>query len=242
MRVLLIADIHANLVALEAVVADAGPVEAVWCLGDTVGYGPKPNECCAWVAEHAALTVVGNHDLACLGRLDLDDFNPNARAATVWTGEVLTPRSRDWLAALPERARAGDQLLVHGSPRDPVWEYLLRPAQAAASFAHFAEEICFVGHTHVPLLCPERPRRGRKGFVHPAAGEAAELTGGRYIANPGGVGQPRDSDPRAAYALYDTVTRRVEFRRLAYDIAATQRQMTEVDLPPPLIARLAYGL
>ncbi len=242
MRVLLLTDIHANLVALEAVVRDAGPVDAVWCLGDVVGYGPRPNECCAWVEERAAPTVAGNHDWASLGRLDLDDFNPSARAATRWTIDQLTPHTHDWLAALPERAVAGEQTIVHGSPRQPIWEYLLRPAQAAANFAHFDSPICFVGHTHVPTVFAERPAGGGVTLHRPAAGETIALTGGRYIVNPGSVGQPRDGDPRAAYALYDPDTGRLEFRRLAYDIAATQRQMADAGLPASLIARLDHGL
>lgn len=242
MRVLLLTDIHANLVALEAVVADAGPVDAVWCLGDTVGYGPRPNECGAWVREHAAVTVIGNHDVAALGRLDLDEFNAPARAAAAWTIDRLTPATRDWLAALPERASERDHLLVHGSPRQPIWEYLLSAAQAAASFAHFDDDICFVGHTHLPALFAARPARSGATLARPAHGETVALRGGRFIVNPGSVGQPRDGDPRAAYALYEPETRRIEFRRLAYAIDATQRQMREEDLPPMLIARLGRGL
>ncbi|MDP9373985.1 MAG: metallophosphatase family protein [Chloroflexota bacterium] len=242
MRVLLIADIHANLIALEAVVEDAGPVDAVWCLGDVVGYGPRPNECCAWVEEHAAATVVGNHDRACLGRLDLREFNASARQATRWTIDRLTPRAHDWLDGLPERVVEGDRTLVHGSPRDPVWEYILGPAQALPSFGHFDTDLCLVGHTHIPAVFSEAPLRRGERPHKPGHGESIALTAGRYIVNPGSVGQPRDGDPRAAYALYDPEARRIEFRRLAYDIGATQRQMAGEGLPSLLIARLAHGL
>jgi diadenosine tetraphosphatase ApaH/serine/threonine PP2A family protein phosphatase len=242
MRVLIIADIHANLVALEAVVADAGPVDVIWCLGDVVGYGPRPVECCDWVEEHAAATVVGNHDWACLGRLDLDEFNDAARTATLWTIDRLTPHAHDWLDTLPNRYMEGDETLVHGSPRHPIWEYLLRPAQAAANFEYFDTDVCFVGHTHTPAIFPEAAARRGEPLYRPPHGETLTLTNGRYIINPGSVGQPRDGDPRAAYAIYEPETRRIEFRRLVYDLAATQQQMRDANLPPSLIARLAHGL
>jgi len=242
MRILLITDIHANLVALEAVVKDAGEVDAIWCLGDVVGYGPRPNECCAWVAQHADITVVGNHDWASLGRIDLDDFNESARQSTAWTIDQLTEVWKGWLDALPNRFIEGDITLVHGSPRHPVWEYLLRPAQAVANFEYFDTDICFVGPTHAPVIFQEsQVQRGEPGYP-PPPGESIALTSGRYIVNPGSVGQPRDGDPRAAYAIYDPETRQIEFRRLSYDIALTQRQMREAGLPERLIARLAMGM
>lgn len=242
MRVLLIADIHANFVALEAVVQDAGPVDVIWCLGDVVGYGPRPNECCAWVEEHADVTVVGNHDWACLGRLDLDEFNDSAREATLWTIDQLTTHAHDWLDALPNRYIEGDVTLVHGSPRHPTWEYILRPSQAAANFEYFDTEICFVGHTHVPAVFSEQIVSRGEPLYRPPAGETIQLTSGRYIVNPGSVGQPRDSDPRAAYALYEPETKQIEFRRCAYDIGVTQRQMADANLPGSLITRLFHGL
>lgn len=242
MRVLLITDIHANLVALDAVIEDAGAVDAVWCLGDVVGYGPRPTECCAWVEANAAITVVGNHDWAALGRIDLDDFNEGARQSTLWTVEQLTPHAYQWLDALPNRYIEDDTTLVHGSPRHPVWEYLLRPAQAAANFEYFDTDICFVGHTHAPAIFHEGlSLRGEPSYV-PPYGEPIILSGGRYIVNPGSVGQPRDGDPRAAYALYDPTTRTIEFRRLAYDIEQTQSQMRDAGLPDSLVNRLARGL
>jgi diadenosine tetraphosphatase ApaH/serine/threonine PP2A family protein phosphatase len=242
MRVLLITDIHANFTALAAVVEDAGPVDAVWCLGDVVGYGPSPNECCTWVAKHAEIVVVGNHDWAALGRLDLDDFNESARQSTLWTVEQLTPQAYQWLDALPNRYIEGETTLVHGSPRHPVWEYLLRPAQAAANFEYFDTDICFVGHTHAPAIFHEGlSRKGEPSHV-PPYGEPIILSNGRYLVNPGSVGQPRDGDPRAAYAIYEPETRKIEFRRLAYDIGKTQAQMREAGLPNSLVLRLARGL
>lgn len=242
MRVLIIADIHANLVALETVVRDAGPVDTIWCLGDVVGYGPRPNECSAWVEEHAAITVVGNHDWACLGRLDLDEFNDVAHAATLWTISQLTPHTNTWLDSLPNRSIEGEHTLVHGSPRHPVWEYILRPATAAANYAYFDTAICFVGHTHVPVVYRDDLARRGEAFYDLPYNEPVGLTKGRYLVNPGSVGQPRDGDPRAAYALYDPETRQIEFRRVAYDIAETQRQMTAEGLPSALATRLALGM
>jgi predicted phosphodiesterase len=241
MRVLLLSDIHANLVALQAVLANAGKVDQVWCLGDVVGYGPNPSECCAWVQEHAALTVAGNHDWAALGRIDLDDFNVYARAATIWTTQHLTPAAQAWLEDLPQRVVADTATLVHGSPRQPIWEYLLRASQAQRNFAYFVTPICFVGHTHVPIIFEEGAlQRGESG-ISPTYNQPTPLTTGRYLVNPGSVGQPRDGDPRAAYALYDLDTQTVEFRRIAYDIAQTQQQMRAAGLPDPLVTRLARG-
>ncbi len=242
MRVLLLTDIHANLVALDAVIADAGSVDAIWCLGDVVGYGPRPNECCAWVAAHAQVTVAGNHDWAALGRIDLDDFNESARLATLWTIKQLTPDAYAWLKTLPERVVEDETTLVHGSPRRPIWEYLLRSTQALANFTYFDTAICFVGHTHVPMIFSEDAlQQGEPGY-QPPYDEPIRLAVGRYIINPGSVGQPRDGDPRAAYALYDPENATIEFRRLDYTIAKTQQQMREAGLPVSLITRLARGI
>ena len=174
--------------------------------------------------------------------LPLDDFNESARQSTAWTIDQLTEQWKAWLDALPNRFIEGETTLVHGSPRHPVWEYLLRPAQAVANFEHFDTDICFVGHTHAPVIFQETlVRRGEPGYP-PPPNEPIALTTGRYIVNPGSVGQPRDGDPRAAYAIYDPETRQIEFRRLAYDVALAQRQMREASLPERLIARLAMGM
>lgn len=242
MRALLLSDIHANLVALEAVLVGAGPVGAVWSLGDAVGYGPRPNECAAWLAAHATVAVVGNHDLASIGRLESDDFNDVARAANAWTARQLSNQTRVWLATLPERRVDGDYTFVHGSPREPIWEYLLDEDAAAGNFAYFQTRTCFIGHSHLPLLFIDVPDRSGTGPRAGANGTALDLTVGRCIVNPGSVGQPRDGDPRAAYAIVDTDTHVVEFRRCEYDIQETQRQMQAARLPPSLIERLAFGL
>lgn len=244
MRVLVLSDIHANLAALEAVLRDAkGEYDAVWCLGDTVGYGPEPDECISCIRALEAVTVVGNHDWAVLGRADVNDFNPEARRAVAWTRRNLSAESLAWLSALSDAPFvSGAYTLTHGSPRDPVWEYILQAAVATANFAHFGSRFCLVGHTHVPALHYLANGESRARSVTPQVGQPIELRDGwRVIMNPGSVGQPRDNDPRAAYALLDTEMARWTARRASYPIEVTQAHMRAVGLPDRLINRLAYG-
>ena len=239
MRVLVFSDIHANLTALETVLADAGAVDAYWFLGDLVGYGPDPNECVARVRSLPNLSaVLGNHDAAVLEKMPLDWFNREARNLIRWTQERLTPENFAFLQQLPERQLQGEVLLVHGSPRAPVTEYVLTAEIAAESLAHTEADFCFVGHTHAPARWQEED--GGVRFCLPRAGEALQLEP-RAILNPGSVGQPRDGDPRAAYALYDTETRTWEWRRVPYDIGAVQQRMRAWGLSPTNILRLAVG-
>lgn len=244
MRVLVLSDIHANLAALERVLDDAsGAYEEVWCLGDTVGYGPEPDECIARVRQLDALAVVGNHDWAVLRRMDVEDFNPEARRAVVWTRDHIRPENLAWLSELPNQPVVRGQFtLTHGSPRDPVWEYVLYPSVAQASFEHFTSQFCLVGHTHVPAI---HVLQGDTSKVRSSAlspGQIISLqNGGRSILNPGSVGQPRDSDPRASYALLDTDALTWEIRRVAYPFEVTQAHMRAARLPERLINRLAYG-
>lgn len=244
MRVLVLSDIHANLAALEAVLRDArDEYDAVWCLGDTVGYGPEPDECIGQIRALAALTVVGNHDWAVLERADVNDFNTEARRAVVWTRHNLSAESIAWLNDLSSKPLVrGDFTLTHGSPRDPVWEYILQSAVATPNFGHFGSRFCLVGHTHVPALHILAAGEPRARVLTPAVGEAIDLRDGwRAIMNPGSVGQPRDNDPRAAYALLDTEAARWTARRVAYPIEVTQARMRAAGLPDRLINRLAYG-
>lgn len=243
MRCLVISDIHANLAALEAVLADAAPFDRIWCLGDLVGYGPDPNECIERIREFDHVCIAGNHDWAALGKLDLNQFNSDARAANAWTHEQLTPTNRLYLERLPTKRFEDGFLLVHGSPREPIWEYVLDIDQAAANFNQFKTAICLVGHTHVPL-----------GFVHdqdsdeyhmliPPYPEPVRLSNPhmRMILNPGSVGQPRDGDPRASYAILDTEAQTWELHRVAYPVEATQQRMRTQNLPLRLIQRLEIG-
>jgi diadenosine tetraphosphatase ApaH/serine/threonine PP2A family protein phosphatase len=240
MRVLVVSDVHSNLVALRAVLADASEVGAVWSLGDVIGYGPEPNACIAELRARDAVSIPGNHDYGVLGRISIEDFNSHARQANLWTRAQLTPESRAYLEALPEVRVVEGVTLAHGSPRHPIWEYLLYPSTAQASFAFFGTPLCLVGHTHVPVIYHQSAAGERVEAQLPGE-EPMTLGAGRYIINPGSVGQPRDGDPHAAYLIYDTVTRTAHHRRVAYDIAATQAHMRALGLPAMLSARLELG-
>jgi predicted phosphodiesterase len=242
MRVAVISDIHANLAALEVVLAavDADAPDELWCLGDLVGYGPRPNECCEAVEARADVCLGGNHDLAVRGSLDLGEFSPDAAAAASWTSYVLSPAARAYLDSLePEGERAGVPLF-HGSARDPVWEYVLSDEAAAVTIELAGAPLVLVGHSHVALQVALRDGV-LAGGVAPA-GTEVELDGGSVLLNPGSVGQPRDGDPRAAYLLLDLEARRASFRRLDYDIERTQAEMRAEALPDVLVTRLAAGL
>lgn len=244
MRVLVVSDIHANLAALDRVLEDAdGAYETVWCLGDTVGYGPEPDACIARIRLLGTLTVVGNHDWAVLQRMDVKDFNPEARRAVLWTRDHINPENMAWLGNLPNQPIVrGDFTLTHGSPRDPVWEYVLYPSVAQANFERFAGRFCLVGHTHVPALHMLQDDASKVRSLTLAAGQVISLGNGwRGILNPGSVGQPRDSDPRASYALLDTEALTWEIRRVTYPVEVTQAHMRAAKLPERLISRLAYG-
>ena len=222
MHILILSDIHANLTAFEAVLADAGEFEAVWCLGDLVGYGPDPNECITRIRQLPGLVcMLGNHDAAALGQIDVDTFNVEARQAIKWTQEVLTESSTSFLQHLPEHEVIDNVTLVHGSPRQPVWEYLLDTRTATLNFGYFETPYCFVGHTHLPVLyyLPDESRVAK--LIVPESAMELSLAP-RAILNPGSVGQPRDRDPQASYALYDTEQNKWEYKRIAYDIPAVQ--------------------
>lgn len=244
MRIAVISDVHANLYALEAVLAevDRDPPDEIWCLGDTVGYGPRPNECCELVRERCALTLVGNHDLVALGSADVgvEDFNPEAGAASVWTTEQLTEESREFLSALEPKAAPDGFELFHGSPRDPVWEYVIDDLVVAESFALTEAPIVLVGHSHVATAV-QLAESELQGGVAPA-GFLAELGTGRWLLNPGSVGQPRDDDPRAAFLRLDLEAGAARFERIAYPVARTQAEIRERGLPDSLAERLAHGV
>jgi predicted phosphodiesterase len=241
MRVAVISDIHGNLHALEAVLAAIGDdrTDEIWCLGDVVGYGARPNECCARVAERAALCLVGNHDLAVLGDLPLEDFAPDAAASAQWSQDELSDDARAFLAELQPSGTATDAELYHGSPRDPVWEYVLSAEAAYASLRRTRAPLVLVGHSHVALAIGLEGQILHGGLV--AGGAEADFKAGRWLLNPGSVGQPRDGDPRAAYLVLDLEHRTAEFRRVAYDITRTQEEIREAGLPEPLAGRLALG-
>ncbi len=241
MRVLIISDIHANLTALEAVLTHANHVDAVWCLGDLVGYGPDPNECISRVRTLPNLVcILGNHDAAVLRHIDSSAFNPEARQVIYWTQNELTDANLDFMKNLPERVQLDHVTLVHGSPRQPVWEYLLDTHIATRSFAYFDSAYCFVGHTHLPVIYHQLQDGQPANFSIPEA-NTHTLLSPRSILNPGSVGQPRDRDPRAAYAIYETTEHTWELHRVSYDIAAVQNRMQAAKLPERHIQRLSSG-
>lgn len=291
MRYAVLSDIHGNYEALTAVLRDLerfaveqrAPIDAVWCLGDIVGYGPEPHECVQRVREITDRCVAGNHDWAAIGKLDLDEFTGVAANSAEWTSAQLSAQDRIYLRGLPEMADFGEFTLTHGSPLNPIWEYLTSPLAATPNFAAFDTPFCLVGHTHVPtiFLLADDVRPGALPpliLAQESAGrnfapgdsdielatfpdiESSPLSAGvlcehitpapglwlmpdhrRAIINPGSVGQPRDGDPRAAYIIFDSELG-FEFRRVDYDVATTQRKMSEQGLSPRMAARLEKGI
>ncbi|MGH2511611.1 MAG: metallophosphoesterase family protein [Candidatus Limnocylindrales bacterium] len=244
MRVAVLSDIHANLRALDAILARIGSVDAVWHLGDVVGYGPEPDAVVDRLRELGALGVQGNHDLAATGDDVIRDFNRDARAAMEWTRRTISQPTLAWLAALPRRLTIGDFNLVHGSPRDPTWEYILTEAAAAANMAVMPTRLGLFGHTHLPWAYLADAATVAGSAVEsrlPSTGSTVELDGRRALLNPGSVGQPRDGDPDASGLLVDTEQAEARWVRAAYDVRATQAAMRLAGLPPRGIERIAQG-
>jgi predicted phosphodiesterase len=242
MQVAVISDVHANLHALEAVLAaiERQRPDAVWCLGDTVGYGPQPSRCCALVEERADLCLVGNHDLGSLGGLPLDDFQPDAAEVARWTGTVIDAASRRWLESLEPEALTDAAALYHASPRDPIWEYVLTPDAVEYALEESPRPIVLVGHSHVAMAVTHNEGRLEGGLV--PEGTVLELEPGTtWLLNPGSVGQPRDGDPRASWLLLDLERKRATYQRADYPIAETQREILDAGLPESLAERLAHG-
>jgi predicted phosphodiesterase len=238
--VALISDIHGNLHALESVLrsVDAEAPDELWCLGDLVGYGPQPNRCCELVAERAAVCLIGNHDLGVLGRIDLEDFSPDAAAVARWTADVLEDEPRRFLESLSPSAVLDRAELFHASPRDPVWEYVLAPEVAYLSLVATKKPLVLVGHSHIAL------RFGAEDLTLSLGEEGSEvdLARGRWLLNPGSVGQPRDGNPRAAWLLLDFDAQKAAYRRVEYAVEKTQAEIRERGLPEPLAVRLESGI
>ncbi|MFC1909990.1 metallophosphoesterase family protein [Chloroflexota bacterium] len=243
MRYAIMADIHANLNALEVVLDDVertGGAEEIWCLGDIVGYGANPGECILLLRQYKMVCVAGNHDLAAIGKIDTTDFNPMASRAARWTTEHLSGEEAEYLKNLPLIETKGDFTLLHGSPNDPIWEYITTLEDAKKNFTHFNTRYCLVGHTHVPAAFG----LGKYGAGYGCgflSGREFKLVDNRLIINPGGVGQPRDGDPRASYAIYDSQTNTIQLRRVDYDIAEAQKRIKQANLPLSLATRLSEG-
>lgn len=241
MRTLIISDIHANLTALESVLEHAGDIERAWCLGDVVGYGPSPNEAIERVRNLPNVTcLLGNHDAAALNLIDINTFNPEARISIEWLQDQLTEESLEFLRGLPEKETFDTVTLSHGSPRHPVFEYLLDTQAATENFEYFETDFCFVGHTHLPVMFHLKEDDYISRLSIPPVNKQTELQV-RTIVNPGSVGQPRDRDPRAAYAIFDPEDNSWYYRRVEYEIPAVQELMTSAGLPERHVLRLEGG-
>ena len=211
----------------------------LWCLGDIVGYGPEPNRCCRLVAETATLCLAGNHDLAVLGAIPVADFNGDAAAAVRWTQSVLADEARSFLAPLAPAATRNGAALFHGSPLDPVWDYVLSEDGARASMESVSASLVIVGHSHVALRISYEDGAIAGGLAY--RGDEVDLSAPRWLLNPGSVGQPRDGDPRAAWLLLDPDAGRASFRRVEYAIEKTQAEIDDAGLPHALGERLSSG-
>jgi diadenosine tetraphosphatase ApaH/serine/threonine PP2A family protein phosphatase len=241
MRVLVFSDIHANLTALEAVLKDAGTFDAVWCLGDLVGYGPDPNECIELIQTLPnRQCLVGNHDHAALGKIPISRFNQDAQIGIKWTMEVLTQENQDYLRSLPAIITLDNFTLAHGSPREPIWEYILDAHLANANFDLIDTDYCLIGHSHLPLIFFRNNNQDFTVPIAPQENEPFQLEP-RMIINPGSVGQPRDLDPRAAYAILDLEDMTWEFNRTSYDITDVQLRILQSGLPERHATRLVAG-
>ena len=244
MRYALLADIHANLAAFSAVLDDIkhrGGVEELWCMGDIVGYGPNPVQCIDLLLQHKHICVAGNHELGAIGKMAFSDFNPDAAYVCRWTAQQLGAEDIEYLESLPLVIENDDFTLVHGSPREPIGEYLISKGSAKENFSYLKTRFCLVGHSHKPLIF-KQAEDGSCSFIPLSVSIGQVLGKNRMIINPGGVGQPRDGDPRASYAMYDSDSGVVRLYRVEYDISTTQVEMTKKNLPMRLIVRLENGL
>jgi predicted phosphodiesterase len=242
MQVAICSDIHGNRHAFEAVIAAAqtAGVEAMWCLGDLVGYGAEPDACVALADEHCAIVLAGNHDLAVTGALSLEDFSRGAALAARWTQETIAPDTMEWLSELSPEDSSHGIGLFHASPRDPVWEYVVTPLTAELCFDSTDFRVSFVGHSHVALSFVREEGLPATGLAR-RAGTVLDLSKSEWLINPGSTGQPRDSDPRAAWLLLDTEAQTAAYHREDYDIAGAQAAIRAARLPDSLAERLQYG-
>jgi len=243
MRIAVISDIHGNWHALAAVLADIEQeaLDETWCLGDIVGYGPQPNRCVAEAQAHADFCLIVNHDLGVIGRVELTKFSPDAATVARWTTEALEPEARAFLETLEPRGERPGVELFHASPRDPVWEYVLSESSARAALSLTSAPLVLVGHSHMPIALQLSDTGALAGGLAYGGSEVELGDGGRWLLNPGSVGQPRDGDPRAAYLQIDLESGHAHFRRVPYDVALTQAEIREAGLPEELAERLADG-
>ncbi|MBW6466311.1 MAG: metallophosphatase family protein [Brevefilum sp.] len=242
MRTLIISDVHANLTALDAVLADAGEFSRVLCLGDLVGYGPDPNQCFERVRTLPGLQCVkGNHDAAILGEIETLAFNNEARASLAWLETELSLANRNWLSGLDELKVIGHITLAHGSPRNPVWEYILDVSTARKNMRQFETPICLVGHTHLPCIYQMEGEHLLSTRHQQMVQDEPFRLEYKSIVNPGSVGQPRDHDPRSAYMIYDDEDDSWTYHRVAYDVSQVQERILAAGLPKRHAYRLEEG-
>jgi predicted phosphodiesterase len=240
-RIGIFSDIHGNFQALEAVLRileEQEEVDRLYCCGDIVGYGGNPNECVELLREKEIPVVAGNHDHAALGLTDTSYFNEIAKTAIQWTGEVLKPENAEFIRSLPMHIVDEEVLIVHSSPKDPdAWNYILTLGDARINFEYFEEQICFVGHSHQPFII-----ESSKGNLScPSQPTIAVKQDHRYLINVGSVGQPRDGNPDASYAIYDRKEERIEIKRVTYDMNGAQDAIRVQGLPVQLAERLSHG-
>lgn len=242
MRTLIISDVHANLTALDAVLRDAAPFDRVWCLGDVVGYGPDPNECIERIASLPVLTCIkGNHDVAILGEIDVQTFNYEARASLEWLASVLEAENLRWIGSLSELEEGNGVTLAHGSPRNPVWEYIMDRETARRNMSAFDSEVCLVGHTHIPCVFGMENGSDELPALFVMTPGEPFIIDQKSIINPGSVGQPRDNDPRASYMIYEPEQGLWCNYRVAYDYKKVQKRILTAGLPTRHALRLAEG-
>lgn len=245
MRAAVLSDIHSNRQALEAVLAevDEAGIDQVWCLGDLVGYGADPDACTALVSERASVCLVGNHDLAVLGALDISTFSEAAAAAVEWTRDNVSEKTLDFLRSLEPTASQNGVGLAHASPRDPVWEYVLSTDQADAGLDAQEERVGLIGHSHIALFFVRAAAeaRGHTQGAQATDGAELEIGDGEWLLNPGSVGQPRDGDPHAAWLELDTEAWLARYHRVTYDVEGAATAIREAGLPDVLAERLEVG-
>jgi predicted phosphodiesterase len=242
MRIAICSDIHGNRHGFEAVIAaaEADGAEELWCLGDLVGYGAEPDACVALAARHCAIVLAGNHDLAVVDVLSLEEFSRGAALAAQWTRDVISEETRSFLLSLSPLGGALGYGLFHASPRDPIWEYVLSALAAELCFDATDFRVSFIGHSHVALSF-HRPEGEPATGTTRREGAEVDLSAGEWLINPGSAGQPRDGDPRAAWLLLDSEARTAAWRRAEYDIAGAQAAIRAANLPDSLAERLQYG-
>lgn len=243
MRYAIIADIHGNGDAFQAVlehIASVGGVEEFYFLGDVCGYGAEPVKCINLLLAQKCTCIAGNHDLAAIGKVSTSKFNPYAAEAARWTASILSEAEKDFLRGLPLSLVTGDFTLVHGSPRNPIWEYIVSASVAQKSLKYFETGICFIGHSHLPLVFKSIGDSVEQVALDGSS--SVTLKGARFMVNPGSVGQPRDKDPRASYAIYDDETGRVTLHRVEYDIKKSADKIIKAGLPKFFAERLSNGV